>query len=205
MKFGIKLSSTMKVVIAGIGSTGFFLFVAMALYPNYNQFDQTISKLGNIWPSSFFFSLALLIEAITLSYLLSKLKDDILILFKEQRRNFAIIYILYNVMILCLIGVVVFHSKGATSDIHDVIAVTLFIIMAITTSWISSIAENTLENWKKPISYLGYVCSLSVIILGFLLTFGEFGPLIQKITVLLFNVWIILTVYEFEKYSTMKK
>ena len=205
MKFGIKLSSTMKVVIAGIGSTGFFLFVAMALYPNYNQFDQTISKLGNIWPSSFFFSLALLIEAITLSYLLSKLKDDILILFKEQRRNFAIIYILYNVMILCLIGVVVFPSKGATSDIHDVIAVTLFIIMAITTSWISSIAENTLENWKKPISYLGYVCSLSVIILGFLLTFGEFGPLIQKITVLLFNVWIILTVYEFEKYSTMKK
>ena len=157
MKFGIKLSSTMKVVIAGIGSTGFFLFVAMALYPNYNQFDQTISKLGNIWPSSFFFSLALLIEAITLSYLLSKLKDDILILFKEQRRNFAIIYILYNVMILCLIGVVVFPSKGATSDIHDVIAVTLFIIMAITTSWISSIAENTLENWKKPISYLGYV------------------------------------------------
>ncbi|MHA1976683.1 MAG: DUF998 domain-containing protein [Candidatus Hodarchaeales archaeon] len=204
MKIDIKMSSMLKLVITGFGLTVVLLLIAMALYPGYNQFEQTISKLGNLWPSSFFFSLALLIEAVTFSYILSKLKTDILNLFKEQIRKFVIIYILDNIMILCLIGVVVFPSKGATSEIHDVIAVTLFLIMAITSTWVSSIADSTLKNWKKPISYLGYVCSLLVFLLGFLLLFGEFGPIIQKITVILFNIWVVLLVYEFQEYSISK-
>ena len=200
----IKISNTLKLVLAGLGLTLLFLLVAMALYPNYSQFEQTISKLGNIWPSSFFFSLAILIEAVTLSYLLSKIKDDIIRLFKEQIREFAIIYLLYNVMIFCMIGVVIFPSKAATSDIHDVIAVMLFILMAIATFWVSSITKSTLKNWNRGISHLGYVCALSVIILGLLLTFGEFGPVVQKITVVLFNIWIMLTVYELQKHSQSK-
>ncbi|MHA1994587.1 MAG: DUF998 domain-containing protein [Candidatus Hodarchaeales archaeon] len=200
----IEISNILKVVILGDGLTGIFLLVAMALYPNYNQFDQTISKLGTQSPSSFFFSLALLIQVVTFSYLLSKLKNDNLNLFKEYKREFATIYIMYNLMIFCLIGVVIFPSKGTTSDIHDIVAIILFLLMAIATFWVSTITKSELENWNKSISYLGYLCSISVVILGFLLTFGEFGPVIQKITVVLFNGWVIMTVYELQKHSHSK-
>ncbi len=197
----IKVSNTLKIVITGLGSTAILLIIAMALYPNYNQLELTISKLGNIWPSSFFFSLALLIEASTLTYILSKVKRGALILFKEHKQDMLINYILYNIMILCIIGVVIFPSQGATSDIHDAIAITLFILMAITTTWISSIANAELEAWNKNVSYLGYICSISVVILGYLLAFGVLGPLIQKLTVVLFSVWVILMVYALQKYS----
>ncbi len=200
----LEISNILKVVILGDGLTGIFLLVAMALYPNYNQFDQTISKLGTQSPSSFFFSLALLIQVVTFSYLLSKLKNDNLNLFKEYKREFAIIYIMYNLMIFCLIGVVIFPSKGTTADIHDIVAIILFLLMAIATSWVSTITKSGLENWNKSISYLGYLCSFSVVILGFLLAFGEFGPVIQKITVVLFNGWVIMTVYELQKHSHSK-
>ncbi len=190
--------------MTGLGTTGVLLIIAMALYPNYNQLEQTISKLGNIWPSSLFFSLALLVEVVTLSYLLSKLKRNMPILLNEYKTHLTLIYLLYSAMNLCIIGVVIFPSKGVTSDIHDIIAVTLFLLMAIATSWVSSILKSGLNDWNRNVTYLGYACTILVIILGYLMAFGEFGPVIQKITVFLFSCWVFLMVYEFQKYPVLK-
>jgi hypothetical protein len=200
----IKLSKTLKLVSAGLSSSGLLLLIAMAVYPNYNQIEQTISKLGNLWPSSFFFSVALLIEVVTLIYLLFKLKTGLPNLLTDHKQKLKLIFLLFILMNLCMIGVVIFPSKGATSDIHDAIAISLFISMAIGTSWTSSITSSGLKNWNKYVSYLGYICSISVLILGYLLAFGEFGPIFQKITVVLFTCWVIMMVYELQKYPELR-
>jgi hypothetical protein len=195
-----EIDISMKISWLGLGIYGLLMITAMIVYPNYNQFEQTLSKLGTLWPSSLFFSLGMIIAALTIAWLVLLMKDDIQTLFPAKKKQFQIIGILFTLMIIFMIGIVFFPSSGATSDIHDVIAITLFILMAIVTSWVSVIAGSSLLGWNKYISYLGYACSVSVVILGFLLVFWEFGPLVQKITVAEFNIWIVLVVYEFKQY-----
>jgi ABC-type Fe3+ transport system permease subunit len=101
-------------------------------------------------------------------------------------------------MITGIVGIVIFPSKGNTSDIHDLIAVIVFLLMGIITGWMSSRSKAAIPDWNNSISYLGYSCSVSVVILAFLLLFWEYGPFIQKVTVILFNLWIVLIVYELE-------
>lgn len=192
---------SMKISWIGFGIYGSFMIMAMLTYPNYNQIDQTLSKLGTRWPSSLFFSLGMIIGASTICWILILIRDDIHTLFPDKRRNFQVIGLLFAFMVIFMIGIVIYPSSGETSNFHDIIAITLFIIMAIVTSWVSLIAEYSLPGWKKYISYLGYACSISVIILGVLLALWEFGPLVQKITVLEFNIWVILVLYEFKKYA----
>ena len=191
---------SMKISWLGLGIYGLLMIIAMIIYPNYNQIDQTLSKLGTIWPSSLFFSLGMIIGALTIAWLMLLLKEDIQTLFPAKRKQFQIIEVLFTLMVIFMIGIVFFPSSGVTSDIHDVIAITLFIMMAVVTSWVSVIARSSLPGWNKYISYLGYACSVSVVVLGILLALWEFGPLVQKITVLEFNIWVILVVYEFKKY-----
>jgi len=195
-----KMDFSMKISWLGLGIYGLLMVIAMLTYPNYNQFDQTLSKLANRWPSSLYFSLGMIIGALTLTWILIIIKDDITTLFPSKRKQFQIIGFLSALMIIFMIGIVFFPSSGVTSDIHDVIAITLFIMMAVVTSWVSLIARSLLPGWNKYISYLGYACSVSVVVLGILLALWEFGPLVQKITVLEFNIWVILVVYEFKKY-----
>jgi len=190
----------MKISWLGMGIYTLLMIVAMINYPNYNQFDQTLSKLGARWPSSLYFSLGIIIGALTITWLLIVIKDDAITLFPSKKRQFQIIGSIFTFMVICMIGIVIFPSAGITSDIHDVIAVTLFIMMAIVTSWVSLIARSSLPEWNKYISFLGYACSTSVIILGLLMIFWEFGPLVQKITVIEFNIWVLLVVYEFKQY-----
>ena len=194
------METSMKISWVGMGIYALFMIIAMFNYPNYNQFDQTLSKLGARWPSSLYFSLGIIIGAFIIIWLLILIKDDVFTLFPRKRRKFRIIGIIIAFMVICMIGVVIFPSVGVTSDIHDVIAVTLFILMAIVTSWVSSIARSSIQEWNKYISFLGYACSISVIILGLLLIFWEFGPLVQKITVVEFNIWSLLVVYEFKRH-----
>ncbi len=193
-----KMNYSMKIGLVGMGIYAFFLIIAMFNYPNYNQFDQTLSKLGARWPSSLYFSLGMIIGTLTLGWLFISIKDDIIQLFPRKRKQLKIIGAIFTFMIICMFGIVIFPSTGVTSDIHDVIAVTLFIMMAVVTSWVSLIAGSSLPEWKKYISFLGYACSISVVILGLLLIFWEYGPLVQKFTVLEFNIWVILVVYEFK-------
>ncbi len=197
-----KMDYSMKISWVWMGIYALFMIIAMFNYPNYNKFDQTLSKLGARWPSSLYFSLGMIIGVLTISWLLILIKDDVITLFPSKRRQFQIIGVIYSFMIVCMIGVVIFPSAGVTSDIHDLIAVTLFILMAVATSWVSSIARSTLPEWNKYISFLGYACSISVVVLGLLLIFWEFGPLVQKITVIEFNIWVLLVVYEFKRYAT---
>ena len=194
------MDNSIKIGWVGMGIYALLMIIAMFNYPNYNQFDQTLSKLGARWPSSLYFSLGIIIGAFIIIWLLILIKDDVFTLFPRKRRKFRIIGIIIAFMVICMIGVVIFPSVGVTSDIHDVIAVTLFILMAIVTSWVSSIARSSIQEWNKYISFLGYACSISVIILGLLLIFWEFGPLVQKITVVEFNIWSLLVVYEFKRH-----
>lgn len=193
-----KMTRSIKIALVGFIINASCLLLAMIFYPNYNQFDLTISKLGTKWPSSLFFNIGMLIGAVTLLFLLFKIQGDIQDLFEEQIKEFQVIFFLYIVMILCIVGVVIFPSKGVTSVIHFLIALVLFILMAIATAWVSSLTKTVLSDWNAWISYLGYSCSTSVVILAFLLAFWEFGPFVQKITVLLFVIWVILTVYDIE-------
>lgn len=194
------MDNSIKIGWVGMGIYALLMIIAMFNYPNYNQFDQTLSKLGARWPSSLYFSLGIIIGAFIIIWLLILIKDDVFTLFPRKRRKFRIIGIIIAFMVICMIGVVIFPSVGVTSDIHDVIAVTLFILMAIVTSWVSSIARSSIQEWNKYISFLGYACSISVTILGLLLIFWEFGPLVQKITVVEFNIWSLLVVYEFKRH-----
>ncbi len=191
---------SMKISWLGFSIYGLLMTIAMIIYPNYNQIDQTLSKLGTLWPSSLFFSLGMIIAALTIAWLLLLMRDDIYTLFPNKKTQFQVIGFLFTLMIIFMIGIVFFPSSGVTSDIHDVIAITLFIMMGVVTSWVSVIAGSSLSWWNKYISYLGYACSISVVILGILLVFWEFGPLVQKITVAEFNIWIILVVYEFKQH-----
>jgi hypothetical protein len=172
----------------------------MLLYPNYNQFDLTLSKLGTKYPSLLFFNAAMVINALTSCYVLIILRKDIEFMFNGQKREVKTIIIMYSIMIVCMIGIIIFPSSGVTSDIHTIIAVILFFSMAIATSWFSSIAKAVIPKWNENISNLGYVCAISVIFLALFLAFWEFGPFIQKITVTLFTIWVVLTVYELQKH-----
>ena len=192
-----KVIGSLKIALVGFIINASCLLIAMMFYLNYNQFDLTISKLGTKWPSSLFFNIGMLIGAVTLLFLLFKIQGDIQDLFEEQIKEFQVIFFLYMVMILCIVGVVIFPSKGVTSVIHFLIALVLFISMAITTAWVSSLTK-VLPDWNAWISYLGYSCSFSVLILAFLLAFWELGPFVQKITLFLFFLWVILTVYDLE-------
>jgi len=196
-----KMDYSMQISWVGMGIYTLFMIIAMFNYPNYNQFDQTLSKLGALWPSSLYFSLGIITGAFTISWLLILIKDDIITLFPSKRKQFQIIGAMFTFIVICMIGIVIFPSAGVTSDIHDIIAVTLFIVMAVATSWVSLIARSSLPEWNKYISFLGYAISISVVILGLLLIFWEYGPLIQKITVLEFNIWVILVIYEFNQLS----
>ena len=192
------MSRSLKIALVGFIINASCILVSMTYYPNYNQFDLTLSRLGNKWPSSLYFNIGMIIGAVTLLFLLFKIRNDIQVLFEKHAKEFQIIFFLYIVMILCIVGVVIFPSKGATSVIHFLIALVLFISMAIATAWVSSLTKTVLFDWNPWISYLGYSCSISVVILAFLLAFWEFGPFVQKITVLLFFIWVILTVYDLE-------
>jgi hypothetical protein len=195
------MNSSLKIGLVGMGVYALLMIIAMFNYPNYDQFNQTLSKLGARWPSSLYFSLGLIVGAITTVWILILLKDDVIALFPNKKWQFRAIGILFAVLIIFMLGIVIFPSIGVTSDIHDVIAVSLFIIMAIITTWVSIIAGSSLPKWNRVISNLGYSCSISVILMGLLLIYWEFGALMQRITILEFNIWIILIAHEFKRYA----
>jgi hypothetical protein len=183
--------------------TIYYIFIAIAMlnFPNYDPLTMTISMLGTKSSSSFFFTIGILVVVGTMFYLLVILSPIIQDLFHNQIRKFKWIFVIYSSMLICFIGVVIFPSSGNTSTIHYIIAVALFILMAVGTSWTSKLAHQVLPNWNKRISELGYICSASVVSLFFLLLVWEYGPFMQKITIILFNIWVIVTTYEFQKTS----
>ncbi|MHA1974262.1 MAG: DUF998 domain-containing protein [Candidatus Hodarchaeales archaeon] len=172
----------------------FFFLLAMLIYPGYNQFEQTISKLVTKWPAALFFNIALvfgILSSIIVVYIFNKELQTINTVKNNQRLLILIVFALIPVFML---GVLVFPSMGDTSDVHDFFAVLLFIFMGIGTSILSRILSTHIEAWKKSITYLGYSIPVLVVILGYLLSFAEYGPIVQKITVLLFDTWCLWTI-----------
>ncbi|MHA2055845.1 MAG: DUF998 domain-containing protein, partial [Candidatus Hodarchaeales archaeon] len=168
-KLWYRISNSLKLAI--IGMTIYYIFIAIAMlnFPNYDPLTMTISMLGTKSSSSFFFTIGILVVVGTMFYLLVILSPIIQDLFHNQIRKFKWIFVIYSSMLICFIGVVIFPSSGNTSTIHYIIAVALFILMAVGTSWTSKLAHQVLPNWNKRISELGYICSASVVSLFFLL------------------------------------
>ena len=197
-KFIYSMSLSLKVAIVGWFIYYIFIIIAILNFPEYNFFTMTLSKLGAHESSSFFFSVGTLIAVVTMIYIMFILSPTISNLFKKQIHEFKIILIIFSIMLLCLIGVVIFPSMGNTATIHYIIAVTLFIMMAFGTAWTSKLAAQEIPSWNSNISNLGYLCSISVVILAFLLWFWEYGPFIQKTTIFLFNSWVVGITYGFQ-------
>lgn len=190
-KFIRSKQATLIGIISLIINLAFFI-LAMMVSPEYDILTKTLSKLGTMWPGTIFFSSGLLIGAIGSFILLIQVTRNMNeVVDESQKRNVQRNYYISLLMIICMIGVVIFPSAGITSDIHDIIAITLFICMGIITTWLSRIME-TYERWDNRISYLGYSCTISVIILGLLLDTWEYGPFIQKIPVLIYFFWLPL-------------
>jgi len=171
-----------------------FFVLAMLFYPDYNQVEQTLSKLVTKWPAAGFFNIAIIfgiLSAMLVAYILNKELQKITNVRNSHR---LFITTIFTLIPLFMFGVLLFPSMGETSDIHDLIAVLLFIFMGIGTFTTSYISEHNIEGWNKLITYLGYIIPILVVILGYLLSFGEYGPVVQKITVLLFDAWCLLTI-----------
>lgn len=175
------------------------IFIAMILYDNYQVASQTLSKLGAKYPSMIFFSLALLLSCISTAILSSNI---VYILYSKKtitEKKATRIMIFLIIFLCCMVGVVIFPSTtGIISFIHDSVAVTLFVCMTFATGIISSnlFKDKLTYNSKVEYSaYLGFITCLSALIYALVNPFFEFSPIFQKITVILFMIWLPLTHY----------
>ncbi len=187
-----------------IGSLAYFVLgtiLAMILYPNYDFFGQFLSALGvSKW--GFLFNSAVVSIGISTMFLYATIAHDLWL--RPVRPSFFLFVALLfgSFSGILLIGVGIFVASGNTSDIHDLFAISFFLVlMLLTLFFVIGLVRSPLfkdGNTKIGLTLFGFTISLSIAVGLFVPKANQYVT--QKLVVLLYLIFVfwLTRVFVFE-------